>query len=448
MTTINKQSLRNELDRIKSEFKQMSAENKISPEVSTLINGLMVLLNLLCAIFLEKTTKKNYRNSSIPSSQTKKDETSTSKSKTNSKGKDEKAIDAANTRTVESTQVLTVEQCNYCGESLKDIDCKSHERRTRIDIVFEKTVEHVNAEIKKCPSCDNTIKAAFPVDLKGSLQYGNGIKAYVIQLLTTQMISLNRAQKMVKTLIGEVISQATMLSYIMRLFVALEQWENAAKSKLLTFPCINSDETSLRVDKKNYWIHVYSAEDITLKLLHRKRGKEAMEDLNIVPKYGGVLVHDCWSSYLSYDHCLHGLCGSHILRELTYLIDSNDYSWAKSMKRLLKEYCLKISSRKNKSLNKGEYANLQKRYRNILTRGKKELPSVSRSKERKRGRIAKSDAHNLWERLKKYEKEVLLFSKLPYVPFTNNRAERDLRMSKVKQKVSGCFRKERYARAY
>ena len=109
--------------------------------------------------------------------------------------------------------------------------------------------------------------------MQGPLQYGNGIKAYVIQLLVMQMISLNRVSKMLATFIGKLVSEATLLGYIMRLHLALEVWETAAKQQLLSAPCINTDETSLRVDKKNRWIHVYSAGDITLKILHKKRGK-------------------------------------------------------------------------------------------------------------------------------------------------------------------------------
>jgi len=208
------------------------------------------------------------------------------------------------------------------------------------------------------------------------------------------------------------------------------------------------DETSLRVDKKKHWIHVYSAGDVTLKLLHRKRGTEAINKINIIPRYGGIIIHDCWSSYLAYNNCGHGLCGSHLTRELTYIIETNDYRWAANMKNLLLETSKIVSKRKRKKLNKKEYANLQKRYRNILTRGEKELPAIPLKPKGKRGKIAKSDAHNLWERLKKHESSVLLFSKDTDVSFTNNRAEQDLRMSKVKQKVSGCFRAERYAKAY
>lgn len=208
------------------------------------------------------------------------------------------------------------------------------------------------------------------------------------------------------------------------------------------------DETSLRVDQKNHWIHVYSSGDITLKFLHRKRGKQAIESINIIPRYGGTIVHDCWASYLSYQHCNHGLCGSHLLRELTFVVDANGYRWASNMKRLLQQTCIAVSKSPEKKLNDKELANLQKRYRAILTRGEKELPIIPPKPSGKRGKLAKSDAHNLWERLKAHEASVLLFAKNPHVAFTNNRAEQDLRMSKVKQKVSGCFRAEQYAHAY
>jgi len=234
----------------------------------------------------------------------------------------------------------------------------------------------------------------------------------------------------------------------MQLHQALDTWEQSAIEQILAMPAMHVDETSLRVNKKNHWIHVCSSGDITLKFLHPKRGLEAIEAIGVIPRYGGVVIHDCWASYLSYDHCSHGLCGSHLLRELTFIVDSNGYAWAANIKRLLQETCAIVSKRKRKKLTQGEYKNLQKRYRNILTRGAKELPPIPPRQNGKRGRVAKSDAHNLWERLKQYETAVLLFAKLSHVAFTNNRAERDLRMSKVKQKVSGCFRTLKYAEAY
>jgi len=204
-----------------------------------------------------------------------------------------------------------------------------------------------------------------------------------------------------------------------QLYSILEVWEQTAIEQLLGQPTIHVDETSLRVDKKKQGIHVYSGGEITLKFLHPKRGKEAIEAIGILPRYGGVIVHDCWSPYLSYDHCDHGLCGSHLVRELTFIADTNGYAWAVAMKRLLQKTCATVSQRKNKCLTPIEYRGLGRRYRNLSTRGERELPPIPPRQNGKRGRIAKSDAHNLWER-----------------------------MSKVKQKFSGCFQTERYAKAY
>ncbi len=448
MPQINKKSMRSEVGKIKADFDLLCAEGEISAEIKALMSSMLMILELMLSIFLEKSTKKDSSNSSKPSSQTEKDETSLATKGSKSKGKDENRTIASNTKIKESVTISRALTCEICGEDLTDIPCSHYERRTKIDIVFEKVIDHIDAEVKQCPNCDSTIKGSFPSDVHGPLQYGAGLKAYIINLVVCQMVSLNRVQKLIKSMIGIVISEASMLKYILRLHQALEQWEELAVKELLDVPAINVDETSLQVDKKKQWIHVYSAGDITVKFLHQKRGKEAINSINIIPRYEGTIIHDCWFSYLSYDHCNHGLCGSHLLRELTFIVDANNYAWARNVKRLLQESCKNVSKSVDKRLNDKELVNLRKRYRNILTRGEKELPPVPPKPSGKRGKLAKSDAHNLHERLRLHESAVLLFAYDPHVSFTNNRAERDLRMSKVKQKVSGCFRSELYAKAY
>ena len=447
MATVNKTSVREEVDRLKLEFEQLCSAGKVSSEIQVVMNSLLVVVELILSVFLEKNTRKTSKNSSLPPSQTEKDETAVLGR--NGKGKGRKVSgEVGNTRVRETITDAKVTTCDVCGVALDKSPCKGYERRTKIDIVFEKVVEHVDAEIKQCPNCEATVKGTFPEDMPGSLQYGNGLKAFAIHLIISQMVALNRVQKQIAAMIGKVISEASLLKFVLRLYQALEAWEAEARKSLLQAPSIHVDETSFRVEGKNHWIHVYSSGGTTLKLLHRKRGKEAIVGLDIIPKYGGVIIHDCWASYLAYDHCSHGLCGSHLLRELAFIVDSNGYRWARNMKRLLQETCRTVSKREDKCFTDREYANLQKRYRNILTRGGKELPVIPPKPQGKRGKMAKSDAHNLWERLKKNETAVLLFAKDQHVPFTNNRAERDLRMAKVKQKISGCFRKEQYARAY
>ena len=448
MASVNKQSLREEFEALRGRFGQLSTAGKISAESRALIEALLLLLQVLMAVFMEKHTGKTSTNSSKPSSQSAKDETALSRPGTHSKGKLEHESRSANTRTVETTEISKVDFCENCGEDLHKVPCQGYERRTQIDIVFEKVLSHVDAEIKSCPQCGHEVHGAFPEAFSGPVQYGAGIKAFVLNLLIAQMLSLKRAQQTIHTLIGLAISQATVLKYVLQLHLALERWETAAIERLLTAPVMHVDETSLRVDKKNQWIHVCSAGEITLKFVHEKRGLEAIGAIGVIPRYAGVIVHDCWASYLAYDHCGHGLCGAHLLRELTFVVEANGYAWAKNIKRLLQQTCQKVARRKRKTLSAREYENLQKRYRNILTRGQRELPPIPARQNGKRGRVAKSDAHNLWERLKAHESAVLLFATDPHVPFTNNRAERDLRMSKVKQKVSGCFRNPQFAAAY
>jgi transposase len=449
MTSVNKASLREDFATLKGRFEQHCAEGQVSTELRTLFEALLMLFELLMAVFMEKTTPKTSRNSGLPPSQTGKDEDqSASKPGTRTTGQTPAHHRSHHTRTIETVTRVPVERCAHCGEDLRNTPGHGHERRTLIDIVFEKVVKHVDAEIKDCPHCQGRTKGAFPRPLAGPVQYGLGIRAYVLNLLVAQMVSLKRMQQLLNTLIDRLISEATLLGFVQQLHRALERWEQEAITALLTLPVIHVDETSLRVDRTHYWIHVYAGGEITLKFLHPKRGREAIEEIKIIPRYGGVAIHDCWASYLTYGHCDHGLCGSHLLRELTFVVESNGYRWAANMKRLLLETCQQVANRAHKCLSEDDYLKLTKRYRVILARGAKELPPIPPRQPGKRGRVAKSDAHNLWERFVHHEAAVLLFAKRPEVAFTNNRAERDLRMSKVKQKVSGCFRTRPYAEAY
>jgi len=447
MASLDKTSVRSQVEKIKSDFEHLCIDGKIAPEVQAIMNSLLMIVELILAIFLERTTKKNSGNSSIPPSQTDKDNSSLSDLGSKSKGKQSDGGTVKNRRTVETVAVASVADCDGCGADLEQVAC-TYERRTKIDIVFEKVVTHVDAEIKQCPACTRTVKGKFPADMPGPLQYGLGVHAFVINLLACQMVALSRVQTLLFAIIDVVIAEATLLQFILRLHVALENWEGQATQTLLKEAVMHVDETSLRVDKKNLWIHVYSAGGITLKKLHRKRGKQAMKDNNILPLYRGTIIHDCWASYFSYEQCTHGLCGSHLLRELTFVVDAHRYRWAQRMKCLLQAACKRVSSCEGKCLTDRTYSQLQKCYQNILEQGIREMPVILDKPAGKRGKMAKSDAHNLLERLQKHEASVLLFAKNALVPFTNNRGERDLRMSKVKQKVSGCFRSEIYAHAY
>ncbi len=187
-----------------------------------------------------------------------------------------------------------------------------------------------------------------------------------------------------------------------------------------------------------------------LPTLHRKRGREAIDDIGLIPRYGNVIIHDCYPSYLSYDHCSHGLCGAHLLRDITFIIDAVNPRWARRMKKLLRDNARRVAKSDECILTDRELRVLRQQYRTILTQAKtqNELPPVPPRTKGQRGPVAKPASVTLWQRLKTHETDILRFAHDPAVAFTNNRAERDLRMAKVKQKVSGCFRNAAFAKVY
>ncbi len=183
MASLDKSTVRNEVSRLKADFEQLCAEGKINHEIKILMNSMFMIIELMLSIFLERVTKKNNKNSSIPSSQTDKDESALPLHLgSHGKGKKENKQRVNNARVKESVTVSEVHTCDICGEDLNAVASTEYERRTRIDIIFEKVVEHVDAQIKQCPHCEATVKASFPSDLHGPLQYGDGLKAYVINL--------------------------------------------------------------------------------------------------------------------------------------------------------------------------------------------------------------------------------------------------------------------------
>ncbi len=192
MASLDKSTVRNEVSRLKDDFEQLCADGKVTSESKVLMNSMFMIIELILSIFLERSTKKDNKNSSKPSSQTEKDESALGHQGSKGKGKHENSGTTKNTRTRETVTLSSVNSCDVCGESLIDSPCTHIERRTKIDIVFEKVVEHVDAEIKQCPVCDSTVKGTFPADMHDPMQYGDGLKAFVVNLLVCQMVTLNR----------------------------------------------------------------------------------------------------------------------------------------------------------------------------------------------------------------------------------------------------------------
>ena len=203
---------------------------------------------------------------------------------------------------------------------------------------------------------------------------------------------------------------------------------------LLHSPFNNADETGVNVNRKGFWLHLLSNKEVALYHVDPARGSEAMNRMGVLPEYKGILCHDHWKPYYTYP-CTHALCNAHHIREL----EQDNQKWAKRMQKFLVTINKEVNKTKSHVLSKERIEKYRKKYRSILFEGEKECPeNVKTSK--KRGAQKQSKSRNLLNRLKNFENNTLRFMTTPIVPFTNNRAENDLRMTKVQQKISGCFR--------
>ena len=361
MASVDAASLREAYEDAKARLAVLRRDGKVSPEVEAVIGVLFALLGILVAVFLEKTTAKTSRNSSLPPSPTPPDETTQRGG--HGRGAKPNRQTSASRRQVTVEETIAVEACEACGADLQEVEPVDRERR-------------VEAEIKKCPDCRARTKGRFPDIMPGPRQYGIGLQAFIINLLIAHMLSLRRATALVQAISGLTLSEATCLGYVRRLHDALQAWEETAVAQLLERPALHADETGFRVDGRTQWLHVVSDGSLTCKRRHRKRGREAIEDIGIIPRYTGVLIHDGWAAYLAYGQCRHQLCGSHLLRELTFIVDANGFRWARLMKALLREACHKVNQSTTGTLTEAERRAVRKRYRTLLTQGGKELPDL------------------------------------------------------------------------
>jgi hypothetical protein len=446
---MSKDSLRLKIEDLKKDSEIIMNSDNLSIETRMFIKSILVIIDAVVATLLMKKVRKTSSNSGVPPSQN--FGSNGNRNKPGDNETDKKGSQLPNTRNVTEEFFVPVSECGCCGAGFSSGASDGEETREEIDIIYEISRKKVTVEIRKCDECGETTKGDFPDEMSGPLQYGIGIKAAIINYIMVQMFSYERCSEHFKGLIGRFISQATMLKYIMNFYLSLGKWEAEKIKEILKMPVIHVDETSIRVNKVNYWIHVYTYGNISLQFVHRKRGIEAVDDIGIIPKYGGIIVHDCWATYFSYKNVGHALCGSHILRELRYTMECEEggAAWAMMMKDLLKEAGEVVAGRAGiQILYVKEYELLQKRYREILDFALTELPVFPLTGPNGKGKPKHTEAQNLYLRLKKHEDSVLMFARIKEVNFTNNRAERDFRASKTKQKVSGGFGTEKFAKAY
>ncbi len=247
----------------------------------------------------------------------------------------------------------------------------------------------------------------------------------------------------------------------MRVCQALEEWAQAATEKLLQMPVMHVDETSIRINRKNHWMHTGTSGDLGLMRVRARRGQEALDGINIIPRCGGArskeqegdasprpaLTRDRWASCFRYAQCDHALCGRRLQRDLQLILDARPHRWAKKMLKLPLQAHQEAAKANIRARSETRCAAVRKQYRRILAQGAGELPDLPARKGR-RGKPPKPDAHSLREAFQSFENEILRFARNPFCPCTSNSSERFHRMSKAKQKMSGTFRAFNMAQAY
>ena len=280
--------------------------------------------------------------------------------------------------------------------------------------------------------------APFPDEVTKAVQYGNGIKAHIVYLSQYQLLPYKRIKEYLADQLHLPISEGSVYNFNKQAYEQLAEFETISKEKLVVSPCLHVDETGININGKRQWLHGASNDEWTHFFPHARRGSEAMNEMGILPRYHGILCHDHWKPYYKYD-CTHSLCNAHHLRELTRAWEQDKQAWAHEMKQLLEKMNTAVNDAGG-ILSHKEAEKWKVQYRELLGKAEIECPPPDKPAEVKRGRIKRSKARNLLERLINYEEDVLRFMTNACVPFTNNAAENAIRMTKVQQKISGCFR--------
>ena len=332
----------------------------------------------------------------------------------------------------DKVETITLQRCPDTGIELNDCDVVDTIVRQVFDLPEQKLeVTEYRALVYKVPGSQARVYGEFPQGVSAPQQYGFRFQAWLVYLVDYQLIPLGRVRRMCEDLFGYSVSEKTIASARERCEANLEEFMEVTAANLKNAPVVHADETGIRVGTGNAWLHSLSTVDRTLYHIDPKRGSEAIERMGMLEDFNGVLVHDFWQAYLCLN-CNHAICNAHIIRELTFFEDL-DQDWAAKLQSLLLQACEEPGS---KPLQKWK-----KLYRELIKEGYSENPfTVPTRKKGQRGRIAKPKVLNLLDRLDKYENWILGFIDNAEIPFTNNQAEQDVRMAKVKQKISGCFR--------
>jgi transposase len=412
----------------------LGKEKDLSPALRSALEVLLLLVTLL----LNRITL-NSKNSSKPPSTDPNREKSSKKGKSDRQPGGQKGRNGTTLAPVddpdEVTELKVDRRTLPKGLQYQEV---GHETRQVIDIDISRFVTEYRAQILE-DNQGNRHVACFPEGVNRPVQYGLNLKANAVYMSQYQLIPYDRIRDHFHDQLHIPLSVGSVFNFNKDAYDRLESFGQWAKTQLSKSDLMHADETGINIGGKRHWLHCASNTSLTWFYPHVKRGTEAMDEMGILPFFKGVLCHDHWKPYYQYK-CTHALCNAHHLRELERAWEQDQQQWAKSMKTLLLDIAKAVADAGGR-LAPDESRRWRRRYRRLLEKADVECPPPDESQRNgKRGRLKRSKARNLLERLRNFEQDVLRFMDVKTVPFTNNQGENDLRMTKVQQKISGCFR--------
>ena len=393
-----------------------------------------LLLKVITTLINQKTL--NSRNSSIPPS---KDPHRPRNSKITGKKKPggQKGHEGSSLKPVDNPDEI---RKNFIDRSILppgDYKSVGVEKRQIFDVKVSLHVVEYQSEVLEDQNGNRWV-ATFPPQVNSLTQYGNGIKSHCTYMSQFQLVPQRRVADYCRDQLGISLSKGSIQNFNQTAYEKLEDFEIWSRQTLLNSPLNNADETGVNVNGKRLWFHLLSNDRVALYQVDPVRGSEAMNRMGVLPQYEGILCHDHWKPYYTYS-CTHALCNAHHIRELERAYEQDNQQWAKQMQSLLLDINKEVKKTENNVLPKQGIESYREKYRSILLEGAKECPENVEA-VKKRGPTKQSKSRNLLNRLRNFENDTLRFMTNSVVPFTNNRAENDLRMTKVQQKISGCFR--------
>jgi transposase len=328
----------------------------------------------------------------------------------------------------------------HCGAALIGSDLW-HEQRQVIDIPVASyhVTEHRTWQTR-C-TCGQIHQSEFPAEVTEAVQYGPNVRALAVHLTHGQLLPLARSAQLITELYGLSVSSGTVHAWGDQAAQLLLPEVAGIAQSLIGLPVVHADESGLRVACRLHWLHTVASDKLTWYGVHAQRGLPAIKDHGILAHRIGIAVHDCWGPYWRI-HGEHALCNAHLLRELTFQRETTGQRWPKRMIDILiqsRDHCEAARQAGKTALSAWRIRRIFRDYSAILDRALIRNPRAERQHKR-RGRLKQSIAFNLINRMREHADAVLRFVTDLRVPFTNNLAERAIRMPKVKQKISGGWR--------